>query len=63
MTYKYNSWKHSKRISFNDKYPDQPWEVALFSAYSGRKLKVYARCITLKEAKIRSSVIKDEAKC
>ena len=62
MAYKYNSWKHSLQITVNDAYPETPWEVAIYGANSGRKLKVIDRVKTQNHARIVASAVTDYAR-
>jgi hypothetical protein len=57
MAYKYNSWRHSLRTEINDRHPATPWEVAIYSANSGRKLKVYGRFKTKDAAQACSGAV------
>ena len=60
MAYRYNSWKHSLRIEYNEK--KKRYEICLYSAYSGRKLKIMDTATSLAIANIRASCITDHAK-
>jgi hypothetical protein len=60
MAYRYNSWKHSLRIEYNEK--KKRYEICLYSAYSGRKLKIMDTAPTYELAKILASCITDHAK-
>lgn len=59
MAYRYNEWRHSLRVEFNERL--KAWECALFSAYSGRKLKVYYRG-PLDVCQVRAQVIRNPIK-
>jgi hypothetical protein len=59
MAYRYNENRHHIKICVDDRYPETPWEIALYSSYSGRKLKVYDRVKSYDVAKHLSAVIRN----